>query len=224
MSIQSARSHLEQFGNGRSYCVPMTLDAIMPKADLPDKYYELFGAANRAGETTMSSLVKALLKDFFNVTPGMATETTAVSMYHSFDASVQPYCPDPPYEYDLDILQGSGITHKHLRLEQLFKTAADNGCNILFNSVSSEGHHVAGLELVDTSPLTYLIRNTKDRLRPANNRLYTSHELWLPQELNPRNDEYAPIPEFARSYYPDSKTSWELYIFPSEPFEPKKTY
>jgi hypothetical protein len=217
MSIKSARKQLERLGTSKSYCFPFALDSIMATAELPADYYDAFGAANRSKSTGFSSLVKSVIEGFFNVPAEPETDSASIGMYHAFGASVQSYCPDVPYEYDLSSFNDERVENKHVRLRALLERASANGCNILFSAPNNSGAHVAGLQMVDTQPLSYLIRDPGYGLAPFNNHVYEINQLWVSHTDMGYKDKFTPLPEFTHPSYPDGAMSWELIILPPEP-------
>jgi hypothetical protein len=224
MSIRSARNRIEKLVDStpegfplRHNCFPLSLDAIMSGAELPDEYYEMFSTANKQHLQNGDELVSALLRNFFKAEV-LPSQNAGVADYNAFGAGAQAYFPDVPYEYELTGCEGTSIDAKCLRLRDLLHTSAERGCNVLFGTRNALGAHVVGLELVDTSPFSYLIRDTANYLAPANQRVYTIDELWIPDEnFGQYRDEYAPLPQFNRTDFPHDSSSWELTILPPTP-------
>lgn len=222
MSIRSAQTKLNQLSSHRGYCLPLSLDAVMHKSDLPEEYFEMFAQPYLSGEDIDGTpLYESLISDFFGVTPEKDNNKAAIAGYNAFGASEQPWCPDAEYEYDLEsyVNLKHPLTNKNVRLHRLLKQTALLGCNVIFNTPGRDGgSHVAGLELIDPQSALYVIRNTSDRLYPHKGRIYTVAQLsGIAGARDGYTDKYAPLPEFSRPHYAQGATSWELTIFPPDP-------
>lgn len=223
MTIYSARLKQETFGGPDGYCFPLTLDAMLRWTDLPDRYYDLFHA-DQIGNTGYNAAVSTLLLDFFDVKPKPATDTAAVAKYTAFGASPQTYCHNAPYNYANQFrqLQEHGATTAQLRMRRVLANARANDCKILFTSFSEVGEHVSGLDMIDpeTHPALakYVIWESADGIRIPSDKIYNRDELnGIDKLYGLYSDEYAPLPEISRPYFPECQTSWELVILPPEP-------
>ncbi len=219
MSIKSARRQMEGLDTASGYCFPLSLDSAMKGAELPPEYYGMFREAHKLQSSeAFNKAITTVITGFFGFTPTPANGSSHVAMYSAYGSSAQPYFPDVAYEYDLTNYEGTGIQSKQLRLGELLQKAGSLGCNVLFSSPSQTGSHVAALELIDNDPISYLVRDSADSLRPNSYHIYQLHELWMHRDIDGvHHDKYAPLPEFERSFYPAGTSSWELFILPPEP-------
>ena len=223
MSIRSARRKQESFSGPDGYCFPLTLDAMLRHTELPDKYYDMFYTRHQSGGSYNAS-VTALLKDFFGVKPKPDTDTAAVAKFTAFGASPQHYCHDAPYNYSNHFkgLQELGVTPVQLRMRRVLANARAHDCNILSTSINAIGEHVSGLQMLDagTHPALakYVIWDTAGGIGIQGDKIYHRDELnGIDKTIGLYSDEYAPLPEISRPYFPNGQTSWELVILPPEP-------
>lgn len=224
MSIFSARKMHQEFGDTAGLCIPMALDSIMRRSDLPREFYTFFYDEYQKPNPSHNYLVTTLIENFFGAKATPSTNPTPVAKYDAFDACGQSYMPnvtDEPYRERLARAQAVGITEKQLRLQTLLAEAVSRGCNVLFTyNKTDEIEHVAGLEVVDPGASSYqaqyLIRNYVDI---QNDRVYAGLDLAgiKPGIATAQEDDFMPLPEISRSRFPAGQSSWELIILPPEP-------
>ncbi|HEX8182185.1 MAG TPA: hypothetical protein VF575_01130 [Candidatus Saccharimonadales bacterium] len=218
----SARNQLQRLGDPAGYCLPLSLDAAMRNAELPQRFYDMFREGHEDGGLGFNDCISTLLKDFFKVDPQPDTDTAPVAIYNAYGASPQLYCPDAPYDYsdELQNWSNTSVTAKQLRIRDLIKNAGEANCHILFDSYGGEGGHIAGLELIDRGAgsmytAKYVIR---DDVEIVGDRMYDSNALsGIDHTLHGERDDYVPLPEFSEPWYPEGQSSPSLLILPPEP-------
>ena len=220
-AISAYRQH-EARGDSSNICFPAALDAMLPKSELPDKYYDFFANAFTDPDVTFNGSISFILRNFFNVEPMPDTDLAAVAEFNAFDASPQDYMPDAPYDFpDMGkYFEEGGVTPQQMRLVALLEIARKNGCNVLFtNNAGHAGEHVSGLKMIDPGrdswSAGYVIRE-KSRLT---NLIYSASELaGIPQTLgNSAVTDFTPLPAVERPDFPEGQRSWELIILPPDP-------
>jgi hypothetical protein len=213
---------LQETERESGYCFPLALDSTMRNAELPNEFYRLFFDDYNSSNPSYNHCVSILLSEFFGVNPEPETDIAAIAKFNAFGSSPQKYMPDitdEPYRERMPRMLERGITEKQLRLQELLAAASLRGCNVLFTNFHSEGEHVSGLELIDPgeskNDAAYVIR---DWVKIKTGRVYSSGDLaGINQIFGGKVDEYTPLPERARTYFPDNEASWELVILPPEP-------